>query len=88
MVLALKIVAAVGMVFLARDLGTRMGRRVRAIAPAGGAREPSLSEVRYSQSGWRRLLSPSRLILVIGLVAFFLSALLVHVYESDVAGIA
>ena len=87
-VLGLKLLAVVGMLFLARDLGTRLGHRLRPVLAPGQRPEPSLSEARYSQRGWRRLLSPSRLILILGIVAFFLSALLVHVYEGDVAGIA
>lgn len=87
-VLGLKLVIVAAMLFLARDLGTRMGRRLRPVDTTNKRSEPSLSQVPFGTRGWRRLLSPSRLILVAGVVAIFLSMLLVHVYESDVAGIA
>ena len=84
-ILGLKIAAAVGMVSLARDLGTRLGRF---LGPRGASREvaePSIAEPPGAREGWRRILSPSRAILILGLVAFFLSALLVHVYENDIS---
>ena len=71
-VLGLKIAAAVSMFLLARNLGTRLGRWVRP---------------RRRRSRWGMLFSPSRLIVALGLVAFFLSALMVHIYESDIADI-
>ena len=84
-VLGLKLFAFLTMLLMARDLGSRMGRSWR--APQVEPIEPSISDVPKKRSTFRRLLSPSRSILIMGLVAFFLSALLVHVYESDVAGI-
>ncbi|MBM4405312.1 MAG: hypothetical protein FJ039_03895 [Chloroflexi bacterium] len=84
-VLALKLLAALSMFLLARDLGTRLGRLGRrAAAPQA---EPTLAEPSPAKQGWRRMLSPSRLILALGLIAFLLSALLVHIYESDVTGL-
>ena len=87
-VLGLKIAAAMGMFMFARDLGTRLGRlgRGNLLSPTGktrAAREPTIAVVPASGAGWRRYLSPSRMILMLGLVAFFLSMLLVHVYERD-----
>ena len=84
-VLGLKIFAFLSMLLMARDLGSRVGRSWRApkVAPV----EPSIADVPQGRTAIQRLLSPSRAILIMGLVAFFLSMLLVHVYESDVAGI-
>lgn len=87
-ILGLKLLTVAAMLFLARDLGTRMGRRLRPIDTANKRSEPSLSQIPFGTRGWRRLLSPSRLILIVGVIAIFLSMLLVHVYERDVAGIA
>jgi uncharacterized membrane protein len=86
-VLALKLLAALSMFLFARDLGTRLGRVGRRSATASARIEPTLSEPSSAKQGWRRMLSPSRMILLIGLIAFFLSALLIHIYESDVSGL-
>ena len=88
-VLGLKIAAAVSMFLLARDLGTRLGRwgRPRRRAAAGAVAEPSLADDPKRRSRWGMLFSPSRLIVALGLVAFFLSALMVHIYESGIADI-
>lgn len=82
--LALKIVAAVAMFFLARDLGARLGRRLRRRGPP---MEPSLSPGSGPHRGWRAVLAPSHLILILGLIAFFLSMLLVYVFEDEVSNI-
>jgi len=84
-ILGLKIASAVGMVALARDLSTRLGRFMGSRGASREAPEPSLAEPPSLREGWRRMLSPSRAILFLGLVAFFLSALLVHLYESDIS---
>ncbi len=84
-VLALKLLAALSMFLLARDLGTRLGRMGR--RSAAPKSEPTLAEPSPTKQGWRRMLSPSRMILVLGLIAFFLSTLLIHIYESDVSGL-
>ena len=81
-VLGLKIAAALAMFMYARDLGTRLGRLGRRNA----ALEPTLAATAAS-AGWRRYLSPSRMILMLGLAAFFLSMLLVHVYERDISNL-
>jgi len=86
-VLALKIVAALSMFVLARDLGTRLGRRLRP-RPPGPLAEPSLAQGAPGRHGWRSYLSPARLIVILGLIALFLSALLVYVFESEVGGIS
>ena len=86
-ILGLKIAAVVGMVFLARDLGTRLGRFGGHGRTPRELVEPSIAEPSVSRKGWHRILSPSRIILLLGLVAFFLSMLLVHVYENDIWGL-
>ena len=86
-VLGLKIATALGMFFLARDLGTRLGRLLSPRrARANGASEPSLQESPVRSTTLRRWLSPSRMVLLLGLIAFFLSMLLVMVFENDVSG--
>lgn len=79
-VLALKIVTALAMLFFARELGTRFRPRKSA---SSAACEPFLSAglARGSAAKW---LSPSRLVLVLGLLAFLLSMLLVHVFERGI----
>lgn len=84
-VLGLKIFAFLTMLIMARELGSRIGRSWR--APKMGPKKSSTADTRQGHTPIRWLLSPSRVILVMGLFAFFLSALLVHVYESGVAGI-
>ncbi|MEE9285692.1 MAG: hypothetical protein V3V35_08210 [Dehalococcoidia bacterium] len=88
-VLGLKIASAIAMFLLARDLGTRLGRLVRpkSRAAPSEATEPSLADSPRRRTGWSVLFSPSRLILVLGLIAFFLSMVLVHVFESNIADI-
>lgn len=80
--LALKVITAIAMFFLARDLGTRLGRLLGPHASRSGLSEPSLQEPLPQTIGVRRWLSPSRMVIVLGLVAFFLSMLLVLVFEK------
>ena len=85
-VLGLKVATALGMFFMARDLGTRLGRLLGPRRP--GVREesePSLRDPSPQSVGIRRWLSPSRMVLLLGLVAFFLSMLLALVFENDVS---
>ena len=85
-VLGLKITAAIAMFLLARDLGTRLGRVWRPKRRDVPLSEPSLAEP--SQRGrFRRFLSPSYLLLGLGLVAFFLSMLLVQIFEKGTGGV-
>ena len=85
-VLGLKIAAALGMFLLARDLGTRLGRLLRpSRAPAVSLSEPSLREPPAQSSFLRQWLSPSRMVLLLGLIAFFLSMLLITIFENDVS---
>ncbi|MSQ25650.1 MAG: hypothetical protein EXR49_05180 [Dehalococcoidia bacterium] len=85
-VLGLKIAAALAMFLYARDLGTRLGRVGRRKG-MGAAQEPTLAATAGASAGWRRYVSPSRMILMLGLLAFFLSMLLVHVYEGDISNL-
>ena len=86
-VLGLKLTAFVSMLYLARQLGTRMGRLSRKARTQPPLSEPTISEATTPRAGWKALLSPSRLILVLGLVAFFLSMLLVHIYENTASSL-
>ena len=84
-VLGLKITTALAMFLLARDLGTRLGRLLGAKqTPGDTITEPSLTESSERGSQLRKWLSPSRMVMLLGLVAFFLSMLLVMVFENDV----
>ncbi len=81
-VLALKLASFAAMAVLARDLGTRLGRRLRA-----WRRSSAVHASRPPATGWRMWLSPPVVILVLGLIAFFLSMLLVHIYENAVSAL-
>ncbi len=83
-VLGLKIATAIAMFVLARDLGTRLGRLWRRRPEAGEVEEPSLMEPSGRSRFFREWLSPSRLLLMLGLIAFFLSMMLVHIFERDI----
>ena len=82
-VLGLKLFAFLIMLLMARDLGTRGGRPWR--KPKTAPVEPSISDTTRAGGALRAWLSPSRVILVMGLAAFLLSMLLVHVYERSLA---
>ena len=85
-VLGLKLATVAGMLWMARDLGTRLGRILRGgrrtLPPPPG--EPTLREAPPRTAWLRRWLSPSRLVLVLGLLAFFLSMLLMTIYENKI----
>lgn len=82
-VLGLKLFAFLVMLLMARDLGTRGGRPWR--RPKTAPVEPSISDTARTGGALRAWLSPSRVILMLGLAAFLLSMLLVHVYERTLA---
>ena len=85
-VLGLKLAVVLAMFWMARDLGTRLGRLLGGgRAPSGPPGEPSLRDARPQAGSLRKWLAPSRMILALGLVAFFLSMLLVMLFESDVS---
>ncbi len=88
-VLGLKLAAVLGMLFMARDLGTRLGRILRGGRPLkpDAMAEGSLKESAAQTGLLRRWLSPSRMVLVLGLVAFFLSMVLVMVFERNTGGV-
>lgn len=83
-VLALKIVTALAMLFFAHELGTRF-RPWR--SSAASTHEPSLSAGANARRGVAKWLSPSRLVLLLGLLAFLLSMLLVHVFERGITNL-
>ncbi len=85
-ILGLKLLTAVSMLFLARELGAtfRPKRRATPAAP----QEPSLADRQPRRTWLRWFQSPSRLILLLGLLAFFLSFLLAHVYERGIANLS
>lgn len=82
-VLGLKLFAFLVMLLMARDLGTRGGRPWR--RPKTAPAEPSITDTTRTGGTLRAWLSPSRVILMLGLAAFLLSMLLVHVYERTLA---
>lgn len=90
-VLGLKLAAVMAMLFMARDLGTKTGRFLRSqrrpAAPASTPQEahPSPTGSAPWRGALRKWLAPSRMILVLGLAAFFLSMLLTGIYENDLS---
>jgi uncharacterized membrane protein len=91
--LGLKLTTVITMFLMARQLGTRTGRLLRRPAPAGPAGTPPAplgppTPAPPPQSWLRRWLAPPRLVLVLGLVAFFLSMVLGRIYEHGLAGVA
>lgn len=87
-VLGTKLTAVVAMFLMARQLGTRTGRLLRSKPAEASLSEPSLREAPPKTSLLRRWLSPSRMILVLGLVTFFLSMVLSRVYEHNLGNLA
>ena len=82
-VLGTKLVAVLTMLLMARQLGTRTGRILRARVPAAASAEPSLREAPPQTSLLRRWLAPSRLVLLLGLATLFLSMVLARIYEHN-----
>ena len=84
-VLGLKLGTVIVMLFMARDLGTRLGRFLRGARTTPAAPvERSIADAPPTSTFLRRWLSPSRMVLSLGLVAFFLSMLLVLLFENAV----
>ncbi len=88
-ILALKLAAVAAMLFMARELGTKTGRFLRGQRRQPAAASVSAPERSPQQPGaFRKWLSPSRMVLVLGLCAFFLSMLLADIYENDLRAAA
>jgi len=88
-VLALKLGVVLAMLVMARDLGTRLGRLLRGgRTPAALVTEPSMQERAAGTGALRRWLSPSRMVLFLGLVAFFLSMLLTILFENNASDLS
>ena len=87
--LALKLTTVMTMFFMARQLGTRTGRLLRSRTPEPAPRpEPSLRDAPARTSTMRRWLSPSRMILVLGLVTFYISMVLARIYEHNLGNLS
>jgi len=86
--LALKVTTVLAMLFMARSLGTRLGRFLGTTRPALQASgEPSIQDS-IADGTLRKWLSPARLVLLLGLVAFFLSMLLGIIFENSSSAIS
>lgn len=79
--LGAKLIAVLAMFLMARQLGTRTGRILRARVPVPAPAGPSPREAPAQTSLLRRWLAPSRMILVLGLATLFLSMVLARIYE-------
>lgn len=86
--LALKVTTVLAMLFMARSLGTRLGRFLRTNQPAlQGSDEPSIQDS-TADGTLRKWLSPARLVLLLGLAAFFLSMLLGIIFENSSSAVS